>query len=344
MNSFKILVLFSAFLVGGILFYQPQCARIPRIQTPINTPISREYTFEDAQASIKAENLKSHVYYLASNELEGRMSGERGNNLAATYIKSFYEKNNLPVRIQSFENTQNVITWVAGSQLKDEIVVIGAHYDHIGTSGRYSKDGVRGIHPGADDNASGSSAVLEMARASSKLKPRRTILFISFSGEEEGLRGSSYYVKHPVFPIQNHVFMINLDMIGYYKNQSMDQIANSGRGGGDSDHLSFYNAGIPVVFFFTGLHPYYHTIQDTPDKLNYMGMEKIVKFALLTAWNKANSTAQWKSTPRETYSYRHLKYPQNTDPVNVPPFIGQPNSGMLHVDGIPDMPPPIKTF
>ena len=289
----KLLVLFASFFAALIIF-STSIEKDKIIKTPITPPIIRPFNFEDAQADIKADNLKKHVYKLSSNEMQGRMAGEQGNNIAAEYIKTFFKNNNLPVKVQKFENSQNIITWVKGSN-SDEIVVIGAHYDHIGKNARYSKDRAQGIHPGADDNASGTSAVMELAKTCSKLKPKRTIVFILFSGEELGMHGSSYYVQHPLFPqnapdIRKHIFMINLDMIGYYNSQyqSLEQISRYGLSGGASDHMPFFRAGVPCVFINTGLHRNYHTVQDTADKINYEGMEKITKYALQIAWNKTN--------------------------------------------------------
>lgn len=306
----KFLVLFLAFLGTGIIFSTSSAPK-NRIQNAPIVQIRPEIqSFEGAQASIQANNLKKHVYYLASSKLEGRMEGERGNNLAAEYIVTFFKKNNLPVSIQRFANSQNIITWVEGLN-PNEVIVIGAHYDHIGKHAEYSKDHIQGIHPGADDNASGTSAVMEMAKACSKLKPNKTMVFILFSGEELGMRGSSYYVKHPLFPInapsiKNHIFMLNLDMIGYYKSQhqSLEQITYYGSSGGESDHMSFFRAGVPCAFVFTGLHQYYHTVQDTADKLNYEGMEKITKYAFQIVWNIQRNQNSVKSFFREEYKVR----------------------------------------
>lgn len=187
----------------------------------------------------------------------------------------------------------NVIGVLEGSDpvLKNENIVIGAHYDHLGRGGEGSLAPRSGeIHHGADDNASGTAGVLELARIFSAQRPRlkRTLIFIAFSGEEEGLLGSSYYVNHPLIPLANTVAMINMDMIGRMKDRKLviggvgtakewRQIIGQGAfeltlnedGYGPSDHSSFYSKQVPVLFFWTGTHNDYHKPSDTFDKINY---------------------------------------------------------------------------
>lgn len=201
---------------------------------------------------------------------------------------------------------RNVIGFLPGNdpKLKEEIIVIGAHYDHLGWGevGSLAPDS-GGIHHGADDNASGTAGMLELARQLAMERPnlQRSLLFIAFAGEEEGLIGSAYFTNHPTVPIQNIVAMINLDMIGRMKNKrlhlggigtspewkSLIEKANSDQflitldqsGQGPSDHTSFYNKNIPVLFFFTGVHEDYHRPSDTWEKLNYEDQTKIVQMA-----------------------------------------------------------------
>jgi len=217
----------------------------------------------------------------------------------------------------------NVAGILPGSDpnLKNEAIVIGAHYDHLGRGGAGSLAAREGqIHHGADDNASGVAGLIELARmlASQSPKPRRTIVFIAFSGEEEGLIGSSYYVNHPIFPLANTVAMINMDMIGRLKENKLivggigtasewrsminDKNALTGLkaahgttnsvwtvspfaltlnedGFGPSDHSSFYSRQVPVLFFWTGTHADYHKPSDTADKIDYEGEARIVSFA-----------------------------------------------------------------
>jgi hypothetical protein len=188
----------------------------------------------------------------------------------------------------------NVVGVIEGSDpvLKDEYIVIGAHYDHLGRGGEGSLAERPGeIHHGADDNASGTAGVLELARVFSaqRSKLKRTLVFIAFSGEEEGLLGSNYYVNHPLTPLDKTVAMINMDMIGRMKDGKLSiggvgtakewrQIIGSGEtfaltlnedGYGPSDHSSFYMKQVPVLFFWTGNHSDYHKPSDTFDKINY---------------------------------------------------------------------------
>lgn len=204
------------------------------------------------------------------------------------------------------ENARNVVGMLEGNDpdLKDEIIVIGAHYDHLGMGGEGSlKPDTVAIHHGADDNASGTSGLLELAQAfaSSRSSLKRSIVFIAFSGEEEGLLGSGYYVNHPIRPLEKTVTMLNMDMIGRlkakglivsgvgtsqgfealakkYDTDSMFVLKLTKDGFGPSDQASFYGKKIPVLFFFTDIHSDYHRPSDTYDKLNYPGMEQVVRY------------------------------------------------------------------
>jgi len=295
------------------------------------------HTYKDALASITLKELKEDLEYLASDELEGRMSGKKGNVTAAAFIRDQYESFGLETMYDKFgirrlnpgphreygDNfTQNVYAWIPGNDpdLKDEIVVIGAHMDHIGYGPSMSRSRRRLIHPGADDNASGTVALLQLAEAFSMIKDKvkRTVVFQSYSAEEMGLLGARHYCNNPVFPLDNpdirkHVFMLNMDMIGYLDkgtytaawngNSSIDVMQyiaelNSDypfaknitrhRGGG-SDHAPFYNKRIPVAFLHTGGHPYYHTPSDTADRINYEGLELVSKYAFELAFKIVQS-------------------------------------------------------
>ncbi|HZN08666.1 MAG TPA: M20/M25/M40 family metallo-hydrolase [Pyrinomonadaceae bacterium] len=200
----------------------------------------------------------------------------------------------------------NVVGVLEGSDrlLKNETIVIGAHYDHLGRGGSGSLAPRSGeIHHGADDNASGTAGVLELARVLTEQRPRpkRTIVFIAFGGEEEGLLGSNYYVNHPATPLNSVVAMINMDMIGRMKDRKLviggvgtakewrDIIAQGTAdparkfeltlnedGFGPSDHSSFYGKEIPVLFFWTGTHNDYHKPTDTSEKINYQDQTRIL--------------------------------------------------------------------
>ena len=206
-------------------------------------------------------------------------------------------------------SVRNVIAYLPGAgPHADEWVVVGAHYDHLGLGQMgHMTGGRRGsIWHGADDNASGTSAVLELADRLKHAKPLpRSVLFIFFTAEEEGLIGSEYFVKNPPIPMDKIVAMLNLDMVGRLRNDSLeiggggtaanlDSIVASairgtkltttvalpedgGRGGlGPSDHMSFAERKIPVLFLFTGMHADYHRPTDTADKINYAGIDELV--------------------------------------------------------------------
>ena len=217
----------------------------------------------------------------------------------------------------------NVIGILEGSdpKLKNESIVIGAHYDHLGRGGEGSRAAREGeIHHGADDNASGVAGMLELARIFSyeRPRPKRTLIFIAFSGEEEGLLGSNFYVNHAIRPIAQTVAMINMDMIGRMKENKLIvggvgtaaewramieksnrpvslRVAAAAQGEGDStarpltltlnedgygpsDHSSFYAKQVPVLFFWTGTHDDYPKPTDTADKINYADEARILSF------------------------------------------------------------------
>jgi aminopeptidase YwaD len=204
--------------------------------------------------------------------------------------------------------TSNVVGYLPGtdSTLRNEYLVVGGHFDHLGMGGEGSgslKPDTIAIHHGADDNASGTAGVLELAQYFSTHRNafRRSIIFITFTGEELGVLGSDYYVKHPFVPLENTIAMINMDMIGRMKDSvlviegmgtspeftSLVKRLNSDSlklslkpdGFGPSDQASFYKKDLPVIFFFTNLHSDYHKPSDTWDKINYFGEQKVTQFA-----------------------------------------------------------------
>ena len=221
-------------------------------------------------------------------------------------------------------HTGNVIGMVEGTDKKQEAVLVVAHYDHLGV-----KKGK--IYYGADDNASGTSAVMEIAEAFAQAahdghRPRRTVIFITFTGEEEGLYGSRYYSEHPVIPLDSTYACVNIDMIGRaetkqkanpdyisgdaYLSEDILKVSNKcsalmapgmadkmefhKRIPADSDHYYFAEHGIPSLLYYEGMHKDYHEPTDTPDKILYDRMEKIVRIIFATTWELANRTEQLK--------------------------------------------------
>jgi len=218
----------------------------------------------------------------------------------------------------------NVMGFIEGTTKKDEIVIISAHFDHVGKTGD-------DIYNGANDNASGSSTVLELAQAFAEAKkngegPKRSVLCLLVSGEEKGLLGSAYYTDKPVFPLKNTVVDINVDMVGrsdakYKENPEYIYVIGSDRLSTElhrinesinqkytqltldytynsetdpnryyyrSDHYNFAEKGIPAIFYFNGTHADYHRPSDTSDKINYTQMQKIGQLIFHTAWELAN--------------------------------------------------------
>ncbi|MFW5760438.1 MAG: M28 family peptidase [Cyclobacteriaceae bacterium] len=250
--------------------------------------------------------------------------------------KQLRQINNPIITIKTSKNydtivTANVIGFIEGSLHKNEILVISAHYDHLGTIDST-------YYPGADDNGSGISALLEIAEAFKQAKendngPARSLLFIAFTGEEEGLFGSSYFVENPLIKLDDTMVNLNIDMIGrtddFYNadtpylyligsdkisselhqiseevNQKTIQLKLDYRYNADndpnryyyrSDHFNFARHGIPVIFYFNGTHQDYHEVTDTENKINYQLLQQRAQLIFYTAWELANREKRLKT-------------------------------------------------
>lgn len=302
-----------AITILGISYFRPQEEKndqsSPSIYQQVDPETSviesenQESTYEDSISKIDKSDLKEMVYNLADFQVyKGRVTGMPGNIAASEWIKNRLDGYGLKTMYDEFNvgriKTKNVYAWIEGSKSPEEIIIVGAHFDHILGS------------PGADDNASGTALVLEIAKAFSSLskeKIHRTIVFQLYSGEELGLLGSRHYCANPKFPekspnIQKHVFMLNADMVGRLSSQQylmlfeeeMDDVGQmiqdlsnkypfalsiTKRGAGGSDQTPFLNKGISVAWLFTGSHKDYHRPTDTADKIDYEGLEKISRYA-----------------------------------------------------------------
>ncbi|MFC3757720.1 M28 family metallopeptidase [Chryseobacterium tructae] len=298
--------------------------------------------FANAYKSIKAENLKKNLYVIASDEMEGRDTGSKGQKKAGEYMVNYYKNLEIsyPKALGSYyqkvpsafmkkrgggnlPDSENIMAFIEGSEKPEEIVVVSAHYDHVGI-----KNGV--VYNGADDDGSGTVAVMEMAKAFQEAKkagngPKRSVLFLHVTGEEHGLFGSEYYTENPVFPLANTVVDLNIDMIGrddpdnrgkqyvYVIGSDMlssqlkviNEAANKKTNNLElnykyddlndpqqlyyrSDHYNFAKHNVPVAFFFDGIHEDYHKSTDDPDKIDYNLLEKRTQLVFTTAWDIAN--------------------------------------------------------
>lgn len=315
-------------------------------QNSATTEMTTKSSRVDYANSITAEDLKTHLYIYAGDAMGGRMTGSKGQKLAAEYLRNFYqdqgisspiEKNNYyqPIPASYFgrsrdpKDSENVVAYIEGSEKPDEVIILTAHLDHVGTD----KNG--NIYNGADDDGSGTVAMLEIAEAFQKAVkdgngPKRSILFLHVTGEEIGLYGSKYYTENPIFPLENTVCNLNTDMIGRidpnkaenpdyiyligsdklsqelhnlseemnrtYTNLELDYTFNDDNDPNRyyyrSDHYSFAKNNIPVIFYFNGTHEDYHKMTDTPDKIEYELMEKRAQLIFHTAWEIANREAR----------------------------------------------------
>jgi Zn-dependent M28 family amino/carboxypeptidase len=298
--------------------------------------------------SITVEDLKEYLYVLASDSMKGRETGTLGQRNAANFIATFFKEIGIPpykynTYLQKFKvrnvrrygkwkkqpnkkyiKGENIIGYIEGTDLKDELLVITAHYDHLGTK----EDSL--IYNGADDNGSGTSSIMEIAQAFMLAKkegngPRRSVLIMPVSGEEKGLLGSKYYADNPIYPLENTIANLNVDMIGriddYHDNPDYVYLIGSDRLSTElhqisedvnkqyinleldykfneeedpnryyyrSDHYNFAKNNIPVIFYFNGVHADYHKTSDTVDKIHFGKIQKISRYIFLTAWELAN--------------------------------------------------------
>lgn len=293
--------------------------------------------------TITPNELKEHLYIVASDENEGRDTGTKGQKQAGNYLIEQYTKNGIsfpkaatdwyqkvPSEFMAkgfspkLPDSENIWAFIPGSEKPEEIVVISAHYDHVGM-----KNGE--IYNGADDDGSGTVALLEIGQAFQQAVkdgngPKRSILLLHVTGEEHGLHGSRFYSENPLFPLENTVVDINIDMIGrrdllhpdtnnYIYSIGSDRLSSELHAISEamnekytklvldykyndrndperiyfrSDHYNFAKKGVPAIFFFNGIHDDYHMPTDTPDKIEYDALAKRAQLAFVLAWEIAN--------------------------------------------------------
>jgi hypothetical protein len=293
--------------------------------------------------TITAADLKTHLYIVAADSMEGRETGSLGQKKAGKYLISQYQKNNIPFpkgatnyyqpipaaflnakHNDNLSDSENIWAFIEGSEKPNEVLIISAHYDHVGMKNDE-------IYNGADDDGSGTVALLEIAQAFEIAKkeghgPKRSILFLHVTGEEHGLHGSRFYSENPLFPIENTITDINIDMIGRrdeahadsnnyvyviganrlstdldnictiantkYTHLTLDYKFNDLKDPNHfyerSDHYNFAKKGIPSVFLFNGTHADYHKPTDSADKIEYDALAKRTQFAFVVAWELAN--------------------------------------------------------
>lgn len=298
--------------------------------------------FKRSLKSITEADLQKHLTIVASDEMEGRQTGSEGQKKAGRYIISQYQKAGVgaPDRLNGYYQTvpkealnsrrgelqasENILAFIKGSEKPEEVIVVSAHYDHVG------KDSEGRVYNGADDDGSGTVALMEIAEAFQKARkrgqsPKRSVLILHVTGEEHGLLGSKYYSENPVYPLANTVANLNIDMIGrsdaenagkdyvyvigsemlssdlkkineaanrsthhLILNYKYDDPKDPQRLYYRSDHYNFARHGIPSAFFFDGIHEDYHKITDDADKIDYELLRKRTQLVFATAWELAN--------------------------------------------------------
>jgi len=287
-----------------------------------------------AAAQNSTDRLLADVRYLSDDRLEGRLTGTPGADSAAAYVaRRFAEVGLAPASDGWFQDFvvspdapaarhapvggargRNVIGVLRGTDpnLKGETVVVGAHYDHLGLGGAFAldPDSTGAVHNGADDNASGTAALIDIARRLVRRPPARSVTFVAFGGEELGLLGSAHYVRESL-KTGPTTAMLNLDMVGRLRRDRLvvygtgsatefqpllDSLNRSARfeltlrpdGYGPSDQSSFYAAGIPVLHFFTNVHEDYHRSTDDWQQIDVAGLERVAAFGAGVASAVAN--------------------------------------------------------
>jgi len=307
----------------------------------------------DPATTVTADEIQEHVEVLASDLFEGREAGTRGEQRASAYIIDQLEQcprlqpagieggwlQPFPIILHGQDAVaHNICALLAGTDpdLAQQTIVLGAHYDPVGfgESGN-SLDGPGEIHNGADDNGSGSSALIDIATslATSGWQPRRSILFQWYSGEELGLLGSQHWCENPLRPLEDTVFMLNMDMVGRLVQDTLlvggtgtspglSELARAAceanglvmiddpPGSAPSDNTSFYDKRIPVLFFFTGLHDDYHAAGDDAAKLNADGAARIGRAAaaVLLAIDARDERPEFRMAPGDALMFRPHAY------------------------------------
>jgi hypothetical protein len=336
------------------LLFGSLCLGLLRLFAPSQAAAADASAVMSAMNSIVADDAQNYVNVLADDALEGRETGTRGGRAAGAYLGEQFQQFKLRGGgvsggyYQPFgSNSRNLLGWIEGSdpELKKQYIFVTAHYDHVGYGNRRtSLGGIGQIHNGADDNASGDSGVLESIKAFEELStpPKRSVMFVLWDAEEEGLLGSKYWIDHPTVPLASVAAVINVDMIGRLRNNHL--IVYGGRTSygwrqmlsrdnettglsldfnwtlkADSDHYPFISAGVPTVMLHTGLHEDYHRPSDKADKINSTGLQTVSRLLFRTALEMADEDQRQKFRSQS----------QNESPAT------QPNVELLEPAGPP---------
>lgn len=305
--------------------------------------LNSEATVSKYMNTITPDELRKHLTIVAADDMQGRETGSEGQKKAGRYLIAQYKADKIAFptgakdyyqhipaaflnakRNEGLPDSENIWAFIEGTEKPDEIVVISAHYDHVGV-----KDGQ--VYNGADDDGSGTVALLEIGQAFQKAKkdgngPKRSVLILHVTGEEHGLHGSRYYSENPLFPIAKTVADVNIDMIGRRDephkstnnyiyvigadrlSSDLDRIVREqndkftkidldfkfndrndpNRFYNRSDHYNFAKNGIPSVFFFSGVHEDYHKPGDDVEKIEFDALTRRARLAFVTAWEIAN--------------------------------------------------------
>lgn len=329
-------ILLSSISVFALSLFQCQSP-----QTVVNQgPSPEKALYYDR---ISSDSIQKSLLVLTADSLEGRRTGEPGQRKAAQYLANYYKRLgiDMPPQATSYfqpipasfmtnwqmklKDSENVWAYIEGSEKPEEVLVISAHFDHMGIL-------LKKIYYGADDNGSGTSAVMEIARVFQSLvqegiRPKRSILFLHLTGEEFGLFGSKFYTENPILPLKQTIANLNIDMIGRRSEEHPSTADYIFLVGSDklsqelhnlteeanresvnlvldytfnddndpqriyyrSDHYNFARHDIPAIFFYNGTHDDYHLPSDTYDKIDFPILTKRTQLIFETAWKLVNA-------------------------------------------------------
>ncbi|PWI28999.1 peptidase M28 [Flavobacteriaceae bacterium LYZ1037] len=335
----KVLLIVTVFSLVGSCATSKYSTKIETLNN--NIKINDSTTISRYANTITVPELRKHLYKYASDEFQGRGTGEIGQKKAAEFLKNYYISEDItsPINdsiyfqiipksyfLDETKASENVLAFIKGNEKPEEVVIVSAHYDHLGI-----KDSI--IYYGADDDGSGTVALMEIAQAFKLAsieghRPKRSVLFLHLTAEEIGLEGSRFYTENPIFHLNKTMANLNIDMIGRvdkhhedinqenyiyligadrlskelhlisekvnnaFVNLELDYKYNAETDKNHyysrSDHYNFAQHNIPVIFYFNGVHEDYHKPTDTPDKINYNLLQQRTKLIFATAWQLAN--------------------------------------------------------
>ncbi|MEN1681263.1 MAG: M28 family peptidase [Planctomycetota bacterium] len=322
-------------------------------------PAHAERAYMAAVESVRVDHLRTHIEVLASDAYEGRQAGRRGGRAAAEYLAGQLKRLEIAGGARGggyfqpfYGGRRNVLAVIPGAdpELRDEWIVVGAHYDHVGYGDRRNSFGPIGfIHNGADDNASGVAAVLEFCEAARLTTFHRSVLIAFWDGEEEGMLGSKHWVANPTTPLASVAVSVNLDMVGRLREGRLE-VGGTRTGYGlrrlasvayepdlwldfswqlepNSDHWTFLSRGVPTLILHTGLHDQYHRPSDDVETLNLEGIQTVGRYVVDLVGSLADAPKRPRFRPEGRSETPALQRTRQRPLPPLPPGAAPPRVG-----------------